>query len=56
MRWRALIALPLLLAAAPEPPNELLQAVRTGRTTWLLRENGREFRLDGGATVPIAVT
>lgn len=56
MRWRMVIGLPLLLAAAPEPPNELLQAVRTERTTWLLRENGRLFRLDDGATVPIAVT
>lgn len=56
MLWRAIIALPLLLAAASEPPNELLQAVRTEGTVWLLRENGQVFRLDGGATVPIAVT
>jgi len=55
MRWHAIVALPLLLAAAPEPPNDLLQAVRTERATWLLRENGRVFRLDDGATVSIAV-
>ncbi len=41
MGWRATIALPLLLIAAPEPPGELLQVVHAGRTTLRSRENGR---------------
>jgi hypothetical protein len=56
VRWRAMVALSLLLAAAPEPPPELLQAVHADHATWLLRESGRVFRLDDGAAVPVAVS
>lgn len=45
-----------VLATAPKPPDELLQAARTWPTTWLASENGRVFRANDGAAVPIAVT